>query len=282
MINILNKCKVNSAKFTFSNCTKRMFPSKTGFTLAEVLITLGIIGIVAGMTIPNLIANQQKKAVVSQLMEAQSILTQAVRQYSADTDEEGSAEFDTTLSPQAFGEKYFKPYLKIARICTKMEDGCWKTGNFYGYYNLDGSKHTDHLEYSYVLNNGMVIGFAKIDGTSLISLVVDVNGHSNRNVLGKDVFVFYPYNSNNLCVGASAKWRNIKNGLYLGGFDNCGAPHVAYSREELLGKEGSILRPCSKSGALGELGGGRTGYGTACAALIFKDGWKIAKDYPWN
>ena len=43
-----------------------------------------------------------------------------------------------------------------------------------------------------------------------------------------------------------------------------------------------MLRPCSKSGAFGELVGGRTGYGTACAALIFKDGWKIAKDYPWN
>ena len=30
---------------------------KKAFTLAEVLITLGIIGVVAAMTIPNLIAN---------------------------------------------------------------------------------------------------------------------------------------------------------------------------------------------------------------------------------
>lgn len=53
--------------------------AKFGFTLAEVLITLGIIGVVAAITIPNLIANQQKKAIVSQLMEAQSILNQAVK-----------------------------------------------------------------------------------------------------------------------------------------------------------------------------------------------------------
>lgn len=35
--------------------------AKFGFTLAEVLITLGIIGVVAAITIPNLIANHQKK-----------------------------------------------------------------------------------------------------------------------------------------------------------------------------------------------------------------------------
>ena len=35
--------------------------TQKGFTLAEVLITLGIIGIVAAMTIPNLIENYQKK-----------------------------------------------------------------------------------------------------------------------------------------------------------------------------------------------------------------------------
>lgn len=257
--------------------------AKFGFTLAEVLITLGIIGVVAAITIPNLIANHQKKAIVSQLMEAQSILNQAVKSYAADTDEEGSSEFDTTLSPQEFGEKYFKPYLKVARVCTRMEDGCWKTGNFNGYYDLKGKKYTDHVEYSLVLNNGMIIGFSKIDGTQLMSLIVDVNGHSNRNVLGKDIFVFYPYNNANLCSYAFEKWKNVKNGLYLGGFDNCGAPHIAYSREELMGKEGEMLRPCSKTGTtIGTGVGGRTGLGTACAAVIFKDGWKISNDYPWN
>jgi len=36
--------------------------SKKGFTLAEVLITLGIIGVVAAMTIPTLVANYQQKS----------------------------------------------------------------------------------------------------------------------------------------------------------------------------------------------------------------------------
>ena len=258
------------------------FKKKVAFTLAEVLITLGIIGIVAAMTIPNLITSASQKATVSRLIEAQSILNQAVKSYTADADEEGSADFDTSLEPKEFAEKYFKPYLKVARVCTKMEDGCWKTGNFYGYYDLAGNKVTDVAPYSLVLNNGMIIGFSKISGTKLYAIVVDVDGHSNRNVMGRDVHSFYPYNRDNLCSYDFAKWKNLKNGLYLGGFDNCGAPHLAYSREELL--EGKVLRPCNKNKAAAggfNVGGGRTGVGSACAAVIFKDGWKISKDYPW-
>lgn len=39
----------------------RYWKNKFAFTLAEVLITLGIIGVVASMTIPTLMANQQKQ-----------------------------------------------------------------------------------------------------------------------------------------------------------------------------------------------------------------------------
>ena len=63
MINILNKCKVNH----------------TGFTLAEVLITLGIIGVVAAMTIPTLINNYKEKVIVYKLPEIYSILDQAYK-----------------------------------------------------------------------------------------------------------------------------------------------------------------------------------------------------------
>ena len=45
------------------NTTKR----KNGFTLAEVLITIGIIGIVAAMTLPAVIGNYKKQEVVSRL-----------------------------------------------------------------------------------------------------------------------------------------------------------------------------------------------------------------------
>ena len=52
---------------------------KKGFTLAEVLITLGIIGVVAAMTIPNLIANANANKYRSQFKKTVSSLSQAAR-----------------------------------------------------------------------------------------------------------------------------------------------------------------------------------------------------------
>ena len=51
---------------------------KKAFTLAEVLITLGIIGVVAAMTIPTLINAQQEKATITKLKKTYSVLQQAL------------------------------------------------------------------------------------------------------------------------------------------------------------------------------------------------------------
>jgi len=52
---------------------------KKAFTLAEVLITLGIIGVVAAITIPSLIANYQKRVIETTLKEDYSIMAQVNR-----------------------------------------------------------------------------------------------------------------------------------------------------------------------------------------------------------
>ncbi len=58
---------------------KLRYFKNNAFTLAEVLITLGIIGVVAAMTIPNLIQSNFEKRTVTILRETQSILSQAIR-----------------------------------------------------------------------------------------------------------------------------------------------------------------------------------------------------------
>ncbi len=61
-----------------------MIEKKLGFTLAEILITLGIIGVVAAVTIPMLISNYQKRSTETQLKKAYSLLVNASRQAIAD------------------------------------------------------------------------------------------------------------------------------------------------------------------------------------------------------
>lgn len=51
--------------------------NKTGFTLAEILITIGIIGVVAALTIPVLIQNSNSKKFVTQYKKSLSTLNQA-------------------------------------------------------------------------------------------------------------------------------------------------------------------------------------------------------------
>lgn len=58
-----------------------------GFTLAEVLITLGIIGVVAALTLPSVIQKYQKKVTVERLKKSYSTLAQAVQMSVKDNDE---------------------------------------------------------------------------------------------------------------------------------------------------------------------------------------------------
>ena len=57
---------------------------KRAFTLAEVLITLGIIGVVAALTLPGLITNYQKKVTAVRLEKFYTIMSQAVMSWSVE------------------------------------------------------------------------------------------------------------------------------------------------------------------------------------------------------
>jgi len=75
---------VNKDTSLMPYCLSALLPKKFAFTLAEVLITLGIIGVVAAITIPNLVANYQKRTWTAQLKKSHVMLTQAFRRMLAD------------------------------------------------------------------------------------------------------------------------------------------------------------------------------------------------------
>ena len=58
--------------------------NKSAFTLAEVLITLGIIGVVAAMTIPVLVQNHRKHVVETKLKKVYSLVNQAIKMSEAE------------------------------------------------------------------------------------------------------------------------------------------------------------------------------------------------------
>lgn len=101
---------------------------KKGFTLAEVLITLGIIGVVAALTIPSVISNYRKQVVVERLKKFYTVMNQAVLQA---TEEYGDWQQWDVSEENSLIENYLKKYLKL--IKTERKD------NRTYYYFSDGS-----------------------------------------------------------------------------------------------------------------------------------------------
>lgn len=64
-------------KNIFCRLLKKKYSRKIAFTLAEVLVTLGIIGVVAAITMPTLIDNHQKKVAATRLEKFYSMMSQA-------------------------------------------------------------------------------------------------------------------------------------------------------------------------------------------------------------
>jgi len=171
-----------------------------GFTLAEVLITIAIVGIVAAITIPNLIQKNFEKRVVSQLKLTRSMLAQAIRMAEAENGEvSGWYNFYGDMSQEG-GEAIannLKPYIKISIDCGfKNKQRCIPNTR---YKNLDGSFGTNYSAtpyyYGILLQNGVSIWLrAPQDGEQrngeLMVLFIDINGISQPNTVGKDLFTF--------------------------------------------------------------------------------------------
>ena len=82
---------------------------KKAFTLAEVLITLTIIGVIAALTIPNLLQKHQEQETVTRLKKAYSTLSQTTAKAIADNGPISTWEVDN----ETFADKYLLPYLNM-------------------------------------------------------------------------------------------------------------------------------------------------------------------------
>ena len=88
------------------------------FTLAEVLITLGIIGIVAALTMPALIANYREKAFVTSAKRGYSVLTNAMNKWNADNGIVGDPTYFWLSGTDAELLTEFAKVLNAAKVCS--------------------------------------------------------------------------------------------------------------------------------------------------------------------
>lgn len=171
-----------------------------GFTLAEVLITLAIIGIVAAMTIPTLINNYRKREALTRIKTSYSVLNRVFKMAQADygdpilwASSRYSTEPNKNLS-EKFVNTYIKPYMHISKVLG------WDTFKNLGFKYSDKSGNNlfpdSNGGYVFFDNKGIRYSFAFASAFQDDVLVlinpyfhIDINGTAGPNVYGKDLFV---------------------------------------------------------------------------------------------
>ncbi len=225
---------------------------KKAFTLAEVLITLGIIGVVAAVTVPTLITNYQNKQHLVRFQKSYSTLSQAAKLYPATM---GCDTMTCTglLARQTYGDgqrdevvqKYMNQLkdfvnftFKVAKSCSYEKDDCidnpnrssmnlkdeFKTELSAGKFNCESSSNTaiDQACIIFQTMDGAIYKMSSWSGglgpnyfyIDNYQIMVDTNGDAGPNRFGYDVFNFILTKDRGLIPEGSSAMEQVLNRSY--------------------------------------------------------------------
>ena len=187
------------------NCLHKFKIFKNGFTLAEVLITLVIVGVVAALTISPLVNTYVESSTVAKVKKGLSILGQAKKLAEAQNGSIEGWDFGEGYSAETNLQfwNYLKPYISLAKDCGTQTD-CYHTNAI---YHLNGVNHGinhggDNNYHKFALSDGSVMYFrialsgkcstseGGLDNVCA-SFFYDVNGSKSPNTYGKDIFMYF-------------------------------------------------------------------------------------------
>ena len=251
-----------------------MYNKFKGFTLAEVLITLGIIGVVAALTLPSLIQNYQKQVWVQQLKKTVSVFENGFKKAMAD---DGVDKLQDTELWQSVGScngdvsnancnEFFNKLQKYFKV--EYNPGYSKS---YSTFN-NGAPLINKADI--YLPSGVQFGFSGISKTPaggvygphnpLGTIVLDVNGDKKPDKIGRDVFMF----------GISKYGQMVPYGSRTASKLQCEYNHTMSPNmyPEVPTEECINSTYYNSIGGLGCIDGGM---GFFCAARIMENGWKM-------
>lgn len=238
---------------------KRHYCKRFAFTLAEVLITLGIIGVVAALVIPTFVRKYQYQVYATKLAEDYAILSNAIKMAEREYGPQETWETPTDSNYREFFDKYLRPHLQLLdNECTNNNSGnCrFQTKDMAGGTRINAIGTTGTEAWGFVkvyLANGSMVGMRFQNAHNAFNVFIDVNGEKGPNRQGIDTFMLV------LPFSDSVAYKD-----YVGKF-------VLYWG--LPSTRDSVLKQyCSKEGAYPGLG---------CGALLQRNGFKIPKNEGW-
>ena len=178
----------------------RTLSSNKGFTLAEVLVTLGIIGVVSAMTVPSLMQNHQRKPYATQLHQVYNLLSQAFLEYTTDKNAINLQEAGLTSTEAVI--EFFNKYFKLASSCSEFTDCFADSYKNQGGTELAQSSLWVSSDVCNVLANGAAVCMEHSKFHSATygdvsvpygHITIDINAKKGPNIAGRDLFIITYY-----------------------------------------------------------------------------------------
>lgn len=258
----------------------------TAFTLSEIMITVGIIGVISALTVPTLVKNYQKEAQTVQLRKVVAEIESAIDMLI--TEEGKSSLAGTSISQDGGVDAFIRTHFKTVKTCSSSKTSdCFANEN---YISIDGKENKSFscAGNSYILANSAVICANKISQVKVnavqtqpdgsvkelpnafisarginIEVFIDTNGAQGPNIGGRDMFHVYiqpdgriydEANTDGIICGPAI--NNNPGGLPA--FGNPGNSMVCYANVEKQSKD------C-----------GQDAFGSGCFAKLLDNNWEM-------
>lgn len=192
---------------------------KKAFTMAELLITISILGVVAAITIPAMYKDILKSNLEVGARESYALLNNVLKKinvdYQCDNDLKCTTVFSTGKKSQDLAYE-LKKYIKVVNDCgITTNQNCWpdNTNDNFDGTGANNNMNTSNYYYKFISTNNVAYAVhsytedGSIDCSSSAStgalgansfmtqvcgvVIVDVNGYKKPNTKGKDTFTFY-------------------------------------------------------------------------------------------
>lgn len=185
-----------------------------GFSLAELLIALAIVGIIAAVTIPGVVTNYNQKAMLTQLQKNYVELQETLLMLKTENYHKGLEgsilNKKNTKTVEETAGKFLKDYYKVTQDCGTDTQPCFAEQ----YADINSVTYTDFSCDGYSVNvaSGAAICIipasifsaisidpstlqpSKVETKNPVVVYLDVNGAKGPNIGGRDMFTFNIYN----------------------------------------------------------------------------------------
>ena len=171
---------------------------KSAFTLAETLIVIGIIGVVAALTLPNLNHATGDKEKVTRVRKIYSALTDAFDRATAiyGPMDEWFNDVNNSKNQNELVAKRVTEFMKVSKVCGFDAEGCFSDAlTLWSDGSECESTTNGNLAFAYkvILSDGVSLGFHQeiSDSRKILVIRVDIDGpNKGKNQLGNDLFDF--------------------------------------------------------------------------------------------